>query len=109
MLDLNDPIKLETAKKIADNLKADLLDNGILNSNGLNLNFDGIHTFEDQRPTTLNPKVFFIKIKEDENFEKLKKVSNLIITKCIQNNLINLGDKGNYRFHLSIVDNDFSH
>lgn len=108
MLDLYEPAKLETAKAIADDLKQNLIEAGVLTDEGLKINFEGVDTFPDLGPEVLNPKMFFLKIREDSQFEKLKKVSNIAIRRCIENKIINLGDKGNYRFHLSIVDDQFN-
>ena len=107
MLDLNEPAKLEAAKLISEQLREDLVNCGVLTEEGLSINFDGVDTFPDYGPGVVNPKMFFLKIKEDAQFEKLKKVSDTAIRRCVEKNLINLGDKGNYRFHLSLVSNDF--
>lgn len=52
--------------------------------------------------------MFLMKIAEDENLEKLKWISNLVIRECVSEGLIDLQENLNYRFHLSIVDSSFS-
>lgn len=108
VLRLDNELKIKKAAGILDKLLEMMRERGILGEDGLKISIAGVDTFPDLPLTNQNPKMFLLKIAEDENFEILKWISDLAIRECVKEGLIDLGENLNYRFHMSMVDKSFS-
>lgn len=108
VLKLDSDAKVKKAAEVLDRVLKMMKEADILGEEGLQINIDGVGTFPDLPLSDCNPKMFLLQLTEDEKLERLKWIANAAIRECVKEGLIDLSEDLNYRFHMSLVDSNFS-